>query len=137
MKLHTKIKENGIVDFTFNQRMYLQKNVGKYLVCEIPKIKRTNNQNRFYWFYLGIISSETGDDSNSLHEYFRRTFLPPKFITVMGKEIKIPTSTTELSKIEFGEYMDRISADTEIEIPNPCENGFFCGKASCMVCNSK
>lgn len=81
------------------------------------KTKRTLNQNNFYWLYLGVIADETGDDPNSLHEYFKRKLLPPRYISVMGKEIKIPASTTKLSKIEMGEYMERICALTNIPIP--------------------
>ena len=29
----------------------------------------------------------------------------------MGKEIKVPSSTTELNKIEFGEYIEKIRAE--------------------------
>jgi len=105
--------------------------------CKIAlPTNRTSSQNNFYFFYLGLISQDTGDDVNSLHEYFRRTLLPPKFISIKGKEIKIPTSTTELSKIEFGEYMDRISMETEMEIPDPHDAGFMCMKKGCPRCGS-
>ena len=36
----------------------------------------------------------------------------------MGKEIKIPKSTTELKKHEFSEYMEKICAETNVEIPD-------------------
>lgn len=84
----------------------------------IEKGKRTTEQNNFYWMYLGIIANETGDDQNSLHEYFKRKFLPPRFITALGKTIKIPASTTELDKLDFSDYMERISAETGIPIPD-------------------
>ena len=46
---------------------------------------------------------------------------------VVGKEIVFETdaSTTDLSKIEMGEYMDRISALTEIPIPDPELAGYI------------
>lgn len=80
--------------------------------------KRSASQNRLYWLYLGIIETETGNNANDLHEYFRRTLIEPKFIQVLGKELKIPKSTTELSKIDFGAYMEKIAALTEIPIPD-------------------
>jgi len=106
-------------------REFLKKHEGETLRVELPKKKRTISQNNFYFFYLGIIEQETGQDSNDLHEYFKRAHLPPKFITVMGKEIKIPRSTTELSKLEFGEYLEKICAETGVPIPDPELVGFI------------
>ena len=103
----------------------LKKNEGKVFRLEQVKEKRSLSQNSYYWAYLGIIERETGNDAQSLHELFRRTKLPPKFIKVMGKEIKIPMSTTELSKYEFGEYLDKISSETEIALPNPKDLGYY------------
>lgn len=82
-----------------------------------PDNKRGSNQNRYYWAYLNIISDDTGDDSNSLHEYFKRKLLPPRFIVVMNKEIKIPASTTKLNKVEFVDYIKRIEVLTGILAP--------------------
>lgn len=79
--------------------------------------ERTLNQNKLYWAYLQHCEYETGNNANDLHELFKRTLLPPKWITVMGKEIKIPKSTTELTKIEFGDYLDKISMETGIALP--------------------
>ena len=99
----------------FNQ--FLKDNEGKVIQVEKYVPIRSNQQNRFYWLFLGMIESETGNNANDLHEYFKRTLLPPKFIKVMGKEIKIPMSTTEITKIEMGEYLDKISAETNVAIP--------------------
>jgi len=82
---------------------------------------RSDSQNRYYWAYLGIISDENGDDPDYLHEVFKRRFIKPEFVTVLGKEYKLPGSTTKLSKQEFGEYITRIEAETGIPAPNPEE----------------
>lgn len=99
-------------------RQWLKDHDGKALRLQPIQSKRSLNQNALYWMYLEMVSRETGDDANSLHEYFRRTLIPPKFITVVGKTIQIPESTTELSKVEFGEYMERISALTGVPVPD-------------------
>ena len=102
---------------------------------EIKKPIRSLSQNALYWLYLHIIERETGNTSYDLHEFYKRTKLPPKFIKINGKEIKIPSSTRDLSKIGFGEYMDKISADCEIPIPDPHElPGYICGNKSCPNC---
>lgn len=101
----------------------LKKKEGKYFRLEEQESLRTTQQNRFYWFYLGIVERETGNLAKDIHEWAKREFLPPEYIkiNVGGKiiERKIPASTTKLKKIPFGEYLDKISAITEVAIPDP------------------
>lgn len=74
--------------------------------------KRSPDQNAYLWGVVyKTISDYNGDTLEDLHDYFVRHLLPPKFIKVMGKETKIPSSTTELNKVEFGEYIERIRAE--------------------------
>jgi len=113
----------GMQDFGSNYNFarftqHLKENPGKIYRIEQEVHTRSLNQNRLYWKYLCIIELETGNNANDLHEYFRRTLLPPKFITVMEKEIKIPRSTTELKKNEFAEYLEKIAALINIPIPD-------------------
>ena len=96
----------------------LKENEGKTYRIEALTNTRSLSQNNLYWMYLNLIERETGNNANDLHEYFRRTLLPPKFIKVMGKEVKIPMSTTELKKTDFGEYMEKICAEVNIPIPD-------------------
>jgi hypothetical protein len=100
---------------------YLLANDNKKLTVVIDREKgvRSLQQNKYYWAYLGLIADSTGDNATSLHEYFRRALLPPKFINVLGKEVRIPMSTTELDKIAFGEYLEKICAEVEIALPDP------------------
>ena len=86
------------------------------VIIRKPRKNRTTPQNDFMWAYLQLVSDHTGDSRNELHEYFKRILLPAKEIKVMGKTIKIPTSTTDLSTKEFGEYLERISALTDVPV---------------------
>lgn len=99
---------------------YLMANEGKKLVVEIDleKGKRTLAQNDFYWLYLGVIERETGNNATDLHELFKRKFLPPIPKKILGIEFKLPASTTNLNKIEFGEYLEKICAITGVPIPD-------------------
>jgi hypothetical protein len=99
-------------------RQHLKENEGKIYRVEPQISTRSLSQNNLYWMYLQIIERETGNNANDLHEYFRRKFLPPKFIKVMGQEVKIARSTTELKKHEFSEYMEKISAETGVAVPD-------------------
>ncbi len=100
---------------------YLESVEGKALVMQIDQEKwvRTAQQNKFYWSYLRIIANETGHTEDELHQLFKRKFLSPEFKVILGQELRLPRSTTKLDKIEMGEYMDRIAAETGVPIPNP------------------
>lgn len=93
----------------------------KPLVISIGKERdvRSDNQHRYYWFYLRLIANDTGHTEDELHQLFKRIFLPPTFITVLGREIKIPSTTKKLNKTEFGEYLEKINAETGIPLPDP------------------
>lgn len=96
-------------------------NDGEKMTVTIEKKKNTRSlsQNAYLWVYYQVIENETGTNVNDVHEWAKRMFLPPRFITVMNKEMKIPASTTNLSKHEFSEYLDKIAAATNIPIPDP------------------
>jgi len=115
----TQINKDGLLEIkSASHKQFLQDNVGKKVTIQIIKPKRSDQQNAYYWLYLGVIASETGDDPNSLHEYFKRAFLPPRFIEVMGKEVKIPASTAKLNKSDMAEYLMRIASETNIPLPD-------------------
>ena len=98
-------------------------NDGEYQITIKKKSNvRTLKQNSYYWFYLSIISIETGELENDLHDYFKRKLLPPRFKTILGKEVKLPATTTELNSKEFTDYMEKISALTSIPIPDSSYN---------------
>lgn len=95
------------------------------LIVEEEKNRRSLTQNAYYWVYLGVIAEETGHLPEELHAYFKRVMLPPKNLTVLGKSIKVPKSTADLSKIEFGDYLDKIVAETNISLPDPEAAGYI------------
>lgn len=112
-----------------NQRSwmdFLEGNDKKKVILEVREDKptRTLDQNAFYWCYLDVIEKDTGNLATDLHELFKRKFLPPIPKSIMGVEFKMPASTKKLTKQEFSEYMDKISAFTEIEIPEPIKKEF-------------
>jgi hypothetical protein len=113
------IKDGKLSDATI---AFIKNSLGQYeLIFRKLKRIRTIRQNKYYWAYLNIIEKETGNDSNELHEYFKRIFLQPKLINVLGHEIKIPGSTTKLSKLEFSDYIAKIEVECGIPSPDPNE----------------
>lgn len=116
----------------FNKARFLtwcKEHAGKTVRIELPKTQRSGQQNRYYWLYLGLISREYGNDVDDLHEYFRKRFLPRETFTIKGPKgnLKVERikSTTKLSKVEFGEYLDRIAAETEIPLPDRTLAGYY------------
>ncbi len=121
---------DGQIDFgsETNKALFkeaLKNSEGKTFRIVREERKRSLSQNNFYWLYLDMIEMETGNSAVDLHEYFKRKILPPKIIKVLGEEIEVPRSTTGLTKLEFGEYLEKICALTEIPLPDPKAAGFI------------
>lgn len=120
--------KNGSTDFApmtkVRLKEYLTAHEGKVFEIRMRENKRSLNQNAYYHVYLEVIEAETGNNANDLHEYFRRLLLPPKFVTVMGKTIRMPTSTTELSKTDFGTYLEKINAECGVPLPDKTLAGY-------------
>ena len=108
-------------------KKYLSGLEGKKMILNIDKYKtrRSLPQNSYYHLYLSVIESETGNTHNELHEYFKRIFLQPTEHTILGKRVKLPRSTTELSKIEMSDYLEKICALVQIPLPDPELSGYI------------
>lgn len=104
---------------------YLAVNEGRTLIITPEKKGRSQSQNAYYWVYLAVIAAETGENADGLHEFFKAKLLPPTFLKVRDEEVRVTPSTTELSKQEFGEYLDKIVALTEIPLPDPEAAGYI------------
>jgi hypothetical protein len=90
--------------------------VTAYYTSKRPK--RTELQNRYYWgVYLPLISEETGNDIDDLHTLFKGKFLSKELVQVLGEKIRRTKSTTELSSIQFGDYIRRIEELTGVLAP--------------------
>ena len=93
------------------------------LIITNKKPKRTDQQNRFYWgVYLPAIARETGEnDLERLHQLFKGKFLTEWTGNVLGCPVRVTRSTTNLSVIEFSEFITNIHALTNVE-PPPVED---------------
>jgi len=104
-------------------KLHLSTLEGQEIVVSVEKRqtfrKRSNNQNRFYWAYLNIISQEIGEQPEELHEYFKRKFLKPRTVNMFGEEIRLPGTTKNLDSLAFTEYIDKIASITGVPVPNP------------------
>ena len=97
-------------------RQTLKDNEGKVFRIEQEVSTRTLSQNKLYRFLLTDIEFETGQPVDDVHEWAKRKFLEPRIIKINGEEMRIPGTTTTLDKVEFSDYMDKISAATGVAI---------------------
>lgn len=85
--------------------------IGKRVVITIDKVKskRTAAQNRLWWLYIGILSDGLGYHKDEMHEICKFKFLKKeKLIEQTSEILEYVGSTTELSKGEFAEVVDRL-----------------------------
>lgn len=83
--------------------------------------RRSLQQNSLYWLWLNCISSETGNEIDTLHDYFKDHFLARR-VVVFGEERNAAISTTKLNTAEFTAFLDKVqqfAAGEGIILPNP------------------
>ena len=88
---------------------------------------RSVSSNNLYWMWLTCIKDDTGNDVNTLHQYFKRKYLPWKSVSVFDDEVIQITSTTSLDSKEMTEYMDKIKQEMlgqSIFLPEPGDQGY-------------
>ena len=87
------------------------------LCVEPYKHPRTSKSNRYlFGVVYRAISEHTGHTVNELHEFFKRTILPPTFMRIGSKEERVSGSTAELDTKSFAEYVDRVIAFAGVEL---------------------
>lgn len=102
----------------------------KYIVS-IKKYhkKRSTQLNSLYWAWIEYISRFIGEDKNSLHESYKRMFLPWYEISLPGGLSYYESSkSSKLDVADFMEYMDKIHNHAYhffgISLPYPDDENF-------------
>lgn len=109
--------------------------IGSVVKVEIPALaeagrRRTLSQNALYWKWLSeaikAVATETGNDTDDLHEFFKHKFLTPQIIEVRGETIQRWT-TTKMTTAEMAEFTDKVYAwivgELGIILPMPQDLG--------------
>lgn len=104
---------------------FCKENVGKVVRIERQEPVRSTSQHKFYWVYMAAISNVTGHTPEEIHAWAKAKFLPKKFVSVLGEDVEMSPTTTKLSKLEFGELLDRIVAETGVALPDPLASGYL------------
>jgi hypothetical protein len=128
--------EAGIFHIQNKQRLqeWAKMNPGKQLMIRIDKrgSRRSNPQLRYYWGVVvetvrhGLINLGHELNKDEVHFFLKERFNSVPVENKKGEIIDIPGSTTQMTKTEFGEYIEKIarfSAEFLGEvIPQPNEN---------------
>jgi len=90
---------------------------------------RSGDQNAYWWgVCVHLVSEHTGYDPDEVHQLAKQMFLPKALAVPNGNgeivgEYVIGGTTTTLTKIEFGEFVERFrrwAAETlDVNIPDP------------------
>jgi hypothetical protein len=83
------------------------------IIVKKPKKKRSNPQNSYYWgVVLNLISQKTGHTQDELHDAFARKYLR----RYNRHGLEFIQSTTDLTTVEFSEYVEQIKRFAAIEL---------------------
>jgi hypothetical protein len=101
---------------------------GKPLRVEVSqhRKRRSDEQNRALWgVAYRVLSDETGNDVNDLHEYFLGEYFGWEVIDVMGQKRRRPVRrSSKLNTMEFSDFyafIQRRAAEFGLYIPDPGE----------------
>jgi len=110
----------------FKQRLGQLEGKDFSLIIDERKPTRSEQQNRYYWLYVQMISDETGYTKDEVHTLCKGKFLTREIKEVLGEKVRITKSTTDLTKSEFSEYILEIQNFTGITPPDT--DAFFYGE---------
>jgi hypothetical protein len=101
---------------------------GKRVEITIQKLsaKRSDQQNRLWWLYMGILSKELGFTKEEIHDICKFKFLKREKVDEKSGEIfEYLGSTTQLNKMEFADMVSElirwVSETFDIVLPLPDE----------------
>ena len=92
---------------------------------KLHRAKRSTEANNLYWRWVGIISSETGNDRETVHKFFARKFLGYDVKEFGSEKVAIVRSTANLDTGAFADYMTQVYTfaldELGIALPSPNE----------------
>lgn len=86
------------------------------VTIKLHRTKRSNDANALYWSWIGIISTETGNDRETVHKALARKFLGYDVREFGSEKIAVVHSTASLDTKEFSDYMNEVAAFASSEL---------------------
>jgi hypothetical protein len=97
---------------------------------------RSLKQNAVMWMWFRCIKDETGNDVDTLYEYFCEKYLPWSEKELFGNGVRMVGGTSQLNTKEFDDFLENIRMEMlhmNIILPNPNDQGWdefyakYCG----------
>lgn len=128
--------EHGIFHIQNKQRLieWARMNPSKQLMIRVDKrgSRRSTPQNRYYWgvvvaeVRLGFLEIGYDMTAEQTHDWLKEKFNPVIVENKAGITIEMPGSTTQMTKTQFSEYIEKIARFAaeylSITIPSPNES---------------
>lgn len=136
LELSAYTDEQGVFHLQNRKRLieWARQNPNKQLSVRVHKkgAKRSNQQNRYLWgvvieeVRLGLLNIGYEMTAEETHFFLKSKFNPIEFPNKEGEAIQLPGTTTNLTKTQFGEYIEKIGQWAAeylgIRIPQPNEH---------------
>lgn len=119
IETYGNIDSNGALTISNRERLtdWCMQNRGKQVKIKFERksAKRSLPQNSYYH---GVVVESVREgfydigyymNHDQTHEFLKRNFNPVEIPNKDGVAITVPGSTTELNKVEFGEFIERIA----------------------------
>ncbi len=91
--------------------------------------RRSLPQNKLMWLWFWCIAEETGQDKQTIHDYYCSTYLKPELCLYSGREFYRIPSTSSLTTEAFTLFLNQIKADAATELgiilPEPQDLAFI------------
>lgn len=126
-----KVSETG--EWQGLSRIKLKKEVTSFfsgqsieIIIRRKKKHRSVQQNRYYWLIVTMMAEHTGFTKDEMHSILRYKFLKSERVNDnTGIVYEYVKSTTELSTIEYEEYLEHVRSfgvdELDLRIPMPNE----------------
>lgn len=137
IELYGTISNAGTLTIANRERLtdWCKQNVGKTVKIKIERksAKRSLKQNAYYHSAVvevvreGLLNLGYSLSHDETHYFLKERFNPIEIPGNGGIILSVPGSTTELNKVEFGEYVDKIAQfaaeylGVEIKAPTQAE----------------
>jgi hypothetical protein len=135
-ELYGYITEMGVLHIQNRKRLeeWAQQYPGKQVMIKIERrgSKRSSPQNRYYHgvvvqeVKLGLLNIGYEMTAEETHFFLKSKFNPVQIPNKEGEAIELPGTTTNLTKTQFGEYIEKIAMWAveylRIRIPQPNEH---------------